>query len=142
MGRKPQVNIVNVFTWFSNVLDIHDLDNSETVVMVHIIKYLNRNFWKPVKMSAYKLAKNLGKKDDRTVKAALKRLKEKHLIIESEEGEIYIGIDGAERHFKKRESKPNPELESEQRLEPDSSSNFDPERIDAKIDGETLNDYL
>ena len=111
MGRKPQINIVNVFTWFSNVLDIHELDNSETVVMIHLIKILNRNFWKPIKMSTHKLAKNLGKKNDSTIKDALQRLKKKQLIIESEEGEIYIGIAGAERYFQKRTPKPEPEPE-------------------------------
>lgn len=140
MGRKAQVNIVNVFTWFSNVLDILDLDNSETVVMIHIIKYLNRNFWKPVKMSPYKLAKNLGKKDDRTIKAALQRLKAKNLIIESEKGEIYIGIDGAERLFKKQQ----PEHEPEKQIS-DSDANVENDRQrdrSADTGDETLADYF
>lgn len=140
MGRKPQINIVTAFTWFSNMLDICELDNSETVVLSHVLKLLNRNFWKPVKMSTNKLAKNLGKRDSRTIKAALNRLKEKRLIIESEKGEIYIGIDGAERLFKKQQ----PEHESEKQIS-NSDANLENDRQrdrSADTGDETLADYF
>lgn len=102
MARRPQINIINAFTWLTNVLDTQSLSSSEQLVLLHITKYLNRNFWKAINLSNHMLAKAIGK-DDRTVKKALESLTKKNLIVRRK-GEIFIGIEGANNHFSKVES--------------------------------------
>lgn len=91
------LNIVTVFTWFSNVLDTCDLSASEQLVLLHVIKFLNRNFWQPISLSNHKLAYALGK-DDRTVKMAIKKLVKRKLLI-LKGGAIHVGIEGVEGYF-------------------------------------------
>lgn len=88
---KKLFSIVDVFMWFSNVLDTQDLTSSEQLVLLHIIKILNRNFWQPIQVSEYKLAVAMGRKDRRTVHGALEKLTERNLIIRKGEL-IHLGI--------------------------------------------------
>lgn len=97
MGRKPELSIVNVFTWFSNVVDTQELKLGDIGLLMHIIKNLNRNFWKPLKMSVYKIAKNSGC-DDRTVRSALKRLAEKNILL-LKNGDKFDRIENPSEYF-------------------------------------------
>lgn len=96
---RSSLNIVSAFTWLSNCLDTQNLSSSEQLVLVHLVKFLNRNFWKSTAISQHMLAKAIGK-DDRTVKNALNKLVEKNLVVMIG-GEIHIGIEGVERYFSK-----------------------------------------
>lgn len=78
--KKGEISIVSVFAWFSNVVDTQELKLADIGLLMHLIKNLNRNFWKPQKMSVYKIAKNSGS-DDRTIRGALKRLAEKNILM-------------------------------------------------------------
>lgn len=94
---KSNLNIVSVFTWLGNTLDTQILSSSEQLVLLHLVKYLNRNFWKAINLSNHKLASAIGK-DDRTVGTAIKKLVAKGLVIKKG-GELHLGIDGAEKYF-------------------------------------------
>lgn len=132
---KKSLNIIAAFTWLSNCLDTQNLSASEQLVLLHLVKFLNRNFWKATTLSQHMLAKAIGK-DDRTVKTALKKLTEKGLVIQSG-GEIHIGIEGAEKYFsdssrsKKSKSESEPESESESKSESEQNGRI-----------RTLADYL
>lgn len=95
---KSKINIVSVFTWLCNVIDTQQLSSSEQLVLFHLVKFLNRNFWQAVRISDYKLAQIMGKKDCRTVTQALEKLKKKKLVIEKD-GELHVGIVGADEYF-------------------------------------------
>lgn len=97
MARPAKISIVNVFAWFSNIIDTEDLTLTDTAVLTHIIKNLNRNFWKPLKMSMNKLAHNSGS-DIRTIRASLKRLADKNIIFKRD-GENLAKIDNPDEFF-------------------------------------------
>lgn len=78
MANKKK-SIVDVWTWFTNVLDTNNLTASEQLVMLHLIKHINRNFWEPVNITTNALARSVNK-DARTVKTALTSLFKKSLI--------------------------------------------------------------
>lgn len=91
MAKKNQLSIVNAWNWFVNVTDTNILTSSEQLVLIHLIKFINRNFWKPIKIEPQILAKSTNK-DNRTVKKALTTLINKGFITQSEGG-YFIGIN-------------------------------------------------
>ena len=97
MARKNEPTIINVFNWLSNVIDTQELKLSDIGLLTQIIKNLNRNFWKPLKMSIYKIAKNSGS-DDRTIRDALKRLAMKNVII-AKNADTFGQIDDPAKFF-------------------------------------------
>ena len=103
MTRKNELSIVTVFTWFSNVVDTQQLKLGDIGLLMHIVKNLNRNFWKPLKMSVYKIAKSSGS-DDRTIRGALKRLAEKNIIIQRD-GEKISRIENPAEYFSTKKFK-------------------------------------
>lgn len=105
MTRKNELSIVTVFTWFSNVVDTQQLKLGDIGLLMHIVKNLNRNFWKPLKMSVYKIAKSSGS-DDRTIRGALKRLAEKNIIIQRD-GEKISRIENPAEYFSTKKFKTN-----------------------------------
>lgn len=128
---KMKINIVNAFNWACNVLDTEKLKPTEQATLFHILKLLNRNFWKPCKITPYILKKHTGS-DDRTIKNALKTLFDKKILLQLSEEGVYINIDDEEKLRKKfgikpekpNSDKPKPtstEFISEQ--QPDSKSN-------------------
>lgn len=131
---KPKLNIVSAFTWLSNIIDTQELSSSEQLVLLHLVKFLNRNFWRAVKISDYKLAKIMGKKDSRTVTTALKNLKKKGIVIE-QKGELHIGIDGAENHFTKTD-------EPEEQPKPSETSPQPEKQPDDRTKIKNLADYM
>lgn len=94
MAKK--IDIAQVFIWASNVLDTNQLTIGEQATLFNLIKLINRNFWRPVTITAYKLAQNMCC-DLRTVKRSLPALIQKNIIhahITNEnklEGVFYIG---------------------------------------------------
>ena len=105
MARKStDLTIINVFNWFSNVIDTQELKLADVGLLTTIIKNLNRNFWKPLKMSIYKIAKNSGS-DDRTIRGALKRLAEKNILIAKIDGK-FDKIENPADYFATKKFKP------------------------------------
>ena len=127
---KSKVNIVSAFTWLSNCLDTQTLSASEQLVLLHLVKYLNRNFWKATSLSNHMLAKAIGK-DDRTVKTALNKLIDKKLVVKKG-GELYIGIEGANKFFSQSDVAESRNSNEESKDNSDES--------DSKV--RTLADYL
>lgn len=80
-----KVNIVSVWTWFANILDTQTLSASEQLILVHLIKIFNRNFWKPTKISTSAICRSSGK-DARTVKRSIALLKSSGYVLETAEG--------------------------------------------------------
>lgn len=89
MAKK--INLITAFNWFSTLTDTQDLTASEKIIIMEIMKHLNRNFWTPLKISNQSLARATGK-DPRTTKNALKKLIEKNIIINTKEG-YSLGCD-------------------------------------------------
>lgn len=101
MAKK--IDIVQTFVWASNILDTEQLTLAEQATLFNLIKLINRNFWKPIKISAFKLARVMCS-DQRTIKKTLKSLADKNIIhfnVINEiklEGDIFIGNISKE-HF-------------------------------------------
>lgn len=89
MAKK--ITLITAWNWLMNIIDSQGLSSSEQLVMIHMLKLINRNFWKPVQVTMPALTRNTGK-DHRTVKKAFSMLLAKKLIIEKQGG-YYIGID-------------------------------------------------
>lgn len=89
MAKK--ITLITAWNWLMNIIDSQGLSSSEQLVMIHMLKLINRNFWKPVQVTMPALSRNTGK-DHRTVKKAFSMLLAKKLIIEKQGG-YYIGID-------------------------------------------------
>lgn len=102
MAKKQ--DFVTAFVWACNVLDTQDLSIAEQAVLFNLLKLINRNFWKPVKISPYKLARNMCS-DVRTVNKALNSLAKKQIIF-NQEGEIFIATI-TEEQFQSLVSKSN-----------------------------------
>lgn len=83
--KKQKMSIVTAWNWFINVIDTNILTSSEQLVLVHLIKFLNRNFWKPINIETSILAKSTNK-DNRTVKKALTVLINRGFIVKSDKG--------------------------------------------------------
>lgn len=92
MGRKPKlkVNIVSAWNWFTNIIDTNNLSSSEQLTLVHIMKFLNRNYWLPVNISLTALSKSIGK-DYRTTSIAFSSLVKKNIVLQTDDG-LYINI--------------------------------------------------
>lgn len=103
MARKNEPSIVNVFSWLSNTIDARELKLGDIGLLTHIVKNLNRNFWKPLKMSTYKIAKSSGS-DDRTIRGALKRLAEKHILL-AKNGDTFEVIKAPSEFFAAKKMK-------------------------------------
>lgn len=103
MAKKTN-DFVTAFIWACNILDTNNLSIAEQAVLFNLLKLINRNFWKPIKISAYKLARTMCS-DKRTIEKAFKSLAEKKIIY-IEEGEIYIG-NISEEHFKNIIARPS-----------------------------------
>lgn len=104
-----KINIVSVWTWFCNILDTQSLSASEQLIMLHLIKIFNRNFWKPTQISTSALCRSCGK-DARTVKRSISLLKTANLIIETDDG-LFLKFDEDSAEGKtKRTTKTNPSL--------------------------------
>lgn len=88
---KKNLSIVDAWNWFVNVTDFNILTSSEQLILIHLIKFINKNFWKPVKLEPSILAKSTNK-DHRTVKKALTMLINKGFVTKNQEGEYFIGI--------------------------------------------------
>lgn len=91
MAKKNSLSIVTAWNWFVSVTDTNILTSSEQLILIHLIKFINRNFWKPIKIEPQILAKSTNK-DNRTVKKALTTLINKNFITKNEEGALFIGI--------------------------------------------------
>lgn len=130
MARPEKLNIVSAFTWLSNSIDTQMLTSSEQLVLLHLVKFLNRNFWQAVTLSYHMLAKAIGK-DDRTVKAALKKLSDKGLVVQKG-GQLHIGIKGHEKYFSDTTKSESPNIER--------NSDVGKSEVDGRI--KTLADYL
>ena len=89
---KKKLSIVDAWNWFVTITDFNILTSSEQLVLIHLIKFINKNFWKPVKIEPSILAKSTNK-DNRTVKKALTTLTNKGFIIRDTEGGYFIGIN-------------------------------------------------
>ncbi len=102
-----KINLVNACTWFFNLIDNQTLTSSEQLILLHLIKFLNRNFWKPTPLSISALCRSSGK-DARTVKNALSRLISCGIITESENG-YFLGYatDDIRHNLVKRARKSN-----------------------------------
>lgn len=83
--KKQKMSIVTAWNWFINVIDTNILTSSEQLVLVHLIKFLNRNFWKPINIETTILAKSTNK-DNRTVKKALSTLINRGFILKTDKG--------------------------------------------------------
>lgn len=92
MAKKNQLSIVTAWNWFVYISDTNILTSSEQLILIHLIKFINRNFWKPIKIEPQILAKSTNK-DNRTVKKALTTLINKNFITKNEKGELFIGIN-------------------------------------------------
>ena len=93
---KKKLSIVDAWNWFVNVTDFNILTSSEQLVLIHLIKYINKNFWKPINIEPTILAKSTNK-DNRTVKKALSMLINKGLITKTNGG-YFIGINKPDRN--------------------------------------------
>lgn len=91
MAKKNSLSIVTAWSWFVNTTDTNILTSSEQLILIHLIKFINKNFWKPIKIEPQILAKSTNK-DNRTVKKALTMLINKKFITKNEKGEYFIGI--------------------------------------------------
>ena len=124
MAKK--IDIVQAFIWASNILDTNQLSLADQAVFFNILKLINRNFWKPIKISAFKLGRQMCS-DQRTIKKSLKSLAEKKIIymnITDEikmEGDIYIG-NIAEEHFKSLISKSTDQSTDSANVIPDGNT--------------------
>ena len=90
-----KINIVNAFNWVCNVIDLNKLTPAEQVSLWHLMKLLNRNFWKPVKISEHMFAQT-SRQDARTAKKALTSLIEKEIIYKQGD-EYFVGIEPFEK---------------------------------------------
>jgi len=89
---KKKFSIVDAWNWFVNLTEMNILTSSEQLVLIHLIKFINKNFWKPVKLEPTILSKSTNK-DNRTVKKALTMLINKGFVIQNQNGGYFIGID-------------------------------------------------
>lgn len=94
--KKAPTDLISAFTWAFNVIDNDDLPAAEQLTLLHIISRANRAFWKPIPISAAKLAASMCK-DKRSVDKAIKALEEKALIVKVEGG-YTLGIPDDERN--------------------------------------------
>lgn len=134
-----KINIVSVWTWFSNILDTQTLSSSEQLILVHLIKILNRNFWQPTKISVSALCRSSGK-DSRTVKRSLSMLKNSELIEETEKG-IFLKFKeekerGKTAGGKKTSSRPSPSKAREELKEWREERSKDDQLIPGKLERE------
>ena len=88
-------NVVTAFVWACNILDTQTLTLAEQAILFNLLKLINRNFWKPIKITAYKLAQSMGS-DHRTIEKNLRTLEQKGVIYR-EGDEIYIGNDSPDK---------------------------------------------
>lgn len=100
-----KTTIVNAWNWFCNILDTQTLTASEQLLLLHIMKFLNRNYWEPMDISISALSRSCGK-DARTVKENLTRLQTKNLIFVTEVG-IYLGFDPPKNAEPKKATSPS-----------------------------------
>lgn len=91
MAKKNSISIVTVWSWLINLFDTNILTSSEQLVLIHLIKFINRNFWKPIKIEPQIIAKSTNK-DNRTVKKALTSLINKNFVTFDEKEGYFIGI--------------------------------------------------
>lgn len=83
--KKAPTDLISAFTWAFNVIDNDDMPPAEQLTLMHVLARANRAFWKPIPLSASKLAASMCK-DKRSVTKALKALEEKSLIVKTEGG--------------------------------------------------------
>ena len=91
--KLSKINLVMAWQWLERELDERDLTATQQLTLFHLLIKLNRNFWKPARVSMNKLAVACNK-DKRTVKKAIAELIELGLVVEIEGG-YYLGIDGS-----------------------------------------------
>lgn len=109
-----KINIVSVWTWFSNVLDTQTLSASEQLIMLHLIKIFNRNFWKPAKISMSAICRSCGK-DARTVKRSISLLKSANLLTETDEG-LFLNFGDEDKSKTKSLTANNPLSHQKQKI--------------------------
>lgn len=91
MAKKPRTtDLISAFTWAFNVIDNQDLPAAEQLTLLHILARANRAFWKPIALSASKLAAAMCK-DKRSVTKSIMALESAGLIVKTEGGYI-LGI--------------------------------------------------
>lgn len=83
--KKAPTDLISAFTWAFNVIENEDVPPAEQLTLMHIIARANRAFWKPIQISASKLAAAMCK-DKRSVSKALQALEDKALIVKMEGG--------------------------------------------------------
>ena len=83
--KKAPTDLISAFTWAINVIENEDIPPAEQLTLMHVIARANRAFWKPIQLSASKLAAVMCK-DKRSVAKALKALEDRALIVKTEGG--------------------------------------------------------
>lgn len=94
--KSLKINLVTAWQWLEKELEERDLTANQQLTLFHLFIKINRNFWKPARVSLNKLAAACNK-DKRTVKKAIDDLIELGLIIETEGG-YYIGFGNVEQN--------------------------------------------
>lgn len=100
-----RINIVTVFNWYCNLLDTQILTSSEQLILIHLMKIFNRNYWQPTEINTTAICRSCGK-DSRTVKSALTKLQNKNLIRTTKQG-LFLNVNNEEP-----EKKENPTAKS------------------------------
>lgn len=94
--KSSRINLVTAWQWLERELDERDLTATQQLTLFHLFIKINRNFWKPARISLNKLAVACSK-DKRTIKKSLEELIELGLVVESEGG-YFIGYGTAQTY--------------------------------------------
>ena len=122
----PKQNLINVFNWACSQIDIVELSMAEENLIFHLLKFMNRNMWEPLKISNRRLADDMHSDQHRTVKPALEKLIKKGIIIRDDEGALSFGYSKNKKSARK----------DGQNTDTDSGHQQSFESPDSKSDGE------
>lgn len=123
--------LINYFNEIFNLIDNQELTDTQQLTLLHLLHRLNRNFWKPVKVSENKLAGAMNK-DKRTVAKALKQLEDLQIISVTPKGEIKIVFDTTDKFDTTDETQPN-NNENNRGNESEESTNFSAKRNKSSV---------
>lgn len=97
MAKKRALDLIAVFNWAFNIIDNDDIPAAEQLTLMHVINRANRAFFRPIPISAAKLAASMCK-DKRSVVKAVESLESRGIIVKTEGGYVLgisEGVDGA-----------------------------------------------
>lgn len=84
---KLKISIVDVWNWLANeILESGELNANDQAVLFQVIAKINRNLWRPVKITPRIVAAAISR-DTRTVKNSLEKLEKLGILKSSEAGE-------------------------------------------------------